>query len=498
MANQFGYIEIANTGATRFTNANDNDMVVYTDAATQRIHIGTRQNAPSAMTITSNNIILNNDIAMVGNLQLNGIRIAKSTGGTAPNITQTGTVANVQGYTFDTNSIKLTLSNNQTQFLFGNSNNSNVATLSQVGDLVIPGNISAANLGIFRNRIINGDMRIDQRNNGAALTTVTGTTHYWAVDRTPFEWRDCGTFTIQQISTDAPPGFTHSLRATLTATRVPAAGDYAMISHRIEGINIADFCHGTAASVPMRLSFWVKSSVAGTYAVAIDNNHNGNRNYVTTFNIPTANTWTRIVVSFPPITSGTWNTNTDVGLRVMIALAAGSGLSATANTWLETNNKFMTTGCIQFTQQAVNSTFLLTGLQLEKGTQDTPFEFRPIASELMLCQRYFERLRFTGQAPGGGAATNIFVWNSSGGIDMPFQFKVEKRIVPTIINNNAIITQDLSKVVISSTGNATTSTGRIGISFTGATAFIITGSWYAHWYGWNSGGSVDANAEFPP
>ncbi len=161
---------------------------------------------------------------------------------------------------------------------------------------------------MFRNRIINGDMRIDQRNAGASVT-ATNSVRY-TVDRfacfagAP---SGAGVFTAQQVS-DAPAGFTRSLRATVTTADTTASADSQyFFAQYIEGNNIADLGFGSASASSITLSFWVKSSLTGTFAGGV-NNSAGNRSYVFTYTINSANTWEYKTITISGDTTGTWLT----------------------------------------------------------------------------------------------------------------------------------------------------------------------------------------------
>jgi hypothetical protein len=232
----------------------------------------------------------------------------------------------------------------------------------------------------FRNRIINGDMRIDQRNNGASVA-VTGGANQYIVDR--FIARTNGTSTAQR-STTAPAGFTNSLLFTVGTGAAPASTDVNTISQRIEGFNIADLAWGTASAVSVTMSFWVRTSLTGTFAFRIGN---GSRSYVATYTVNSANTFEYKTVVIPGDTSGTWATDNSVGMFLNWDLGSGSNLNAaSANTWVATDS-LRVAGSVNLVA-TTGATFFLTGVQLEAGSVATPFERRDYGRELMMCQRY--------------------------------------------------------------------------------------------------------------
>jgi hypothetical protein len=299
-------------------------------------------------------------------------------------------------------------------------NSLNVQTpmsLTSTGDMTLAGNISAGNLGMFRNRIINGDMRIDQRNEGVLQTGVTS--GMWAADRMRLTANNLGTYSIQRITTDAPPGFTHSIQTTVTTIgNASGTGQMAYYNHRIEGFNIADLNFGTPYATPIVISFWTKSSVVGTYGVSVDNGAAGGRGYTTTFRVNVANVWERAVVYIPGDTIGTWNNTNSLGMRVCISLGCSSDFNNLAGNdrWTVNSDKPNTSGNVVLSS-TIGATFLFTGLQLEKGTIPTPFEYRPHPIELQLCQRYCTRFvtggsafsRFNGTAVGTAAGSASFL-----------------------------------------------------------------------------------------
>jgi len=247
--------------------------------------------------------------------------------------------------------------------------------------------LGAGNASSFKNRIINGEMDIDQRNAGASITLTSGGGNGYPADRWYTENFTDGTATVQQVA-DAPAGFSNSIRYTVTATDASLASDQsAFIQQRVEGFNSADLSFGTASAKSITVSFWVKSSVTGTFGGALANNAY-NRGYPFTYTISSANTWEQKSVTIPGDTTGTWVGATNgVGLRLTFALAAGSGRVSTAGAWAS----YIGIGATGGTNlMATNSaTWQVTGVQLEVGTVATSFDFRSYGTELALCQRYY-------------------------------------------------------------------------------------------------------------
>ena len=237
----------------------------------------------------------------------------------------------------------------------------------------------------FRNRIINGDMRIDQRNAGASVTSSQG----YTLDRWTVNSGGGALFNVQQ-DTIVPSGFTNSLKITVgTADGSLAAGDYSQLYQVIEGFNVADLGWGTANAQAVTLSFWVRASVTGTYAGGLVNSAE-NRSYVFTYAVSAANTWEQKTVTIAGDTSGTWVTNNGKGVSVKWDLGSGSTYQATAGSWVASHS-FATSGAIKLSATA-GATFYITGVQLEAGSVATPFERRDYGRELIMCERYYQAL----------------------------------------------------------------------------------------------------------
>ena len=237
---------------------------------------------------------------------------------------------------------------------------------------------TAQSLQGFRNRLINGDMRIAQRG-----TSFANASNY-TLDRWTYTAITTGVVTVSQ-QTDVPNNnqFQNSLRiAVTTADTSVAANDVNQITQFIEGFNISDLVGAT-----FNMSFWVRSSKTGVHCIAMTNSGD-DRTYISEYSIGTANTWefkTIIVTGGLPST-GTWNFTNGVGLGVRFILAAGTDYHTTAGAWQ--------TGVVRSTSSQVNcmdtigNIFAITGVQLEAGSVATPFERRPYGTELALCQRY--------------------------------------------------------------------------------------------------------------
>jgi len=247
--------------------------------------------------------------------------------------------------------------------------------------------VSAAGLYGMKNRIINGDMRIDQRNAGASVTPGSGD---FIVDRFKYLTTQISKFTAQQNqgSVTPPTGFVNYVGFTSSSAYSITSTDSFSVHHVIEGLNVADLAWGTASAAAITLSFWVRSSLTGTFGGALRNSGN-TRSYPFTYSISSANTWTKISLTIAGDTSGTWLTTNGVGINILWGLGVGSTFSGTAGAWAGSNfNSATGATSVVGTNGA---TFYITGVQLEKGTTATSFDYRPYGTELALCQRYYYR-----------------------------------------------------------------------------------------------------------
>jgi hypothetical protein len=285
---------------------------------------------------------------------------------------------------------------------------------------------TADSLQGFRNRLINGDMRIDQRNAGASVTPTTSGTY--TLDRWIAGLSQASKFSVQQSST-APTGFTNSLLVTSLSAYSVGSSETFLVGQYIEGFNVADLGWGAAGAQTVTLSFWVRSSLTGTFGGAARNSA-GDRSYPFSYTVSSANTWEQKSITIAGDTTGTWLKNNGAGLNIIFSLGTGSTLSGTAGAWAGANY-LSATGATSVVGTS-GATFYITGVQLEAGSVATPFERRPYGTELMLCQRYLPALRTTSEeALGGGYCPNTTL------IDVLFSFQVPARVPTTGITTSA-------------------------------------------------------------
>ena len=259
---------------------------------------------------------------------------------------------------------------------------------------------ASSNFG-FKNRIINGAMVIDQRNAGASLANVSNAA--FITDRFQYDRAGMGItaqFTASQ-STDAPTGFRNSLKFDTTTAQTLGAtgGTYIGITHKVEGFNMSDLAGNTAT-----LSFQVKATKTGIYSVVLKNS-GGDRSFVGEYTVNVSNTWENKTVSIAALpTTGTWSYTNGMGLQVFFCLAVADDVgTATIGSWLS-SSVFGSVNNVEGADSTAND-FFITGVQLEKGSTATSFDYRPFGTELMLCQRYFQKL--AGFTCVGSSATDV-------------------------------------------------------------------------------------------
>ena len=279
-------------------------------------------------------------------------------------------------------------------------------------------------LGIsFKNRIINGAMVISQRN---GTSSVTGNDGVYGLDRWKASCVPDGKFTMQQSST-APVGFINSMLVTSTSAYSVASSDFIGIRQDIEGLNCTDLGWGTADAKTVTLSFWVRSSLTGTFGGSIFNNA-GNRSYPFSFTISSANTFEQKSVTIAGDTTGTWLTTNGRGLCLFFNLGSGATNSGTTGAWAGT---FYAAPTGATSVVGTNgATFYITGVQLEVGTQATTFTTAggSYGAELALCQRYYFK---SNMGPDGVKLGSIYNTALSRAF-VQYDFHVTMRTTPTV------------------------------------------------------------------
>ena len=318
----------------------------------------------------------------------------------------------------------------------------------------------------FKNRIINGAMVIDQRNAGASVATTTTATPVYALDRWAYQCSAASKFTVQQnaASITPPTGFKTYLGVTSTSAYSVLTGDYFLLRQPIEGFNTADLGFGTASASTVTLSFWVRSSLTGTFGGSLENGAS-DRSYPFSYTILAANTWEQKSVTVAGDTSGTWVGATNgTGLIVFFGLGVGSTYSGTAGAWAA-GNFLAPTGATSVVGTN-GATFYITGVQLEKGSTATSFDYRPYGTELALCQRYYQ------QWGGETAYTRICLAQarSTTAADIILPLMIPMRTAPTFSSSGTVALSNSSSGFLTITSYTTDASTTQVLQFLGNVA----------------------------
>jgi hypothetical protein len=338
-------------------------------------------------------------------------------------------------------------------------------TIDASQNVTFAGSVNTPNTFGFKNRIINGNMAIDQRNAGAAsANTLSGYfLDRWFVGQSPV-----GKIIAQQNqgSITPPVGFSNYLGVTSQSAYSVATGDVFTIYQSIEGFNTADLGFGTANASTVTISFQVYSSLTGTFGGALKSSTVPYRSYLFTYSIPVANTWTTISITIAGDTTGTWIGATNgVGMFVLFGLGCGSTFTSTAGSW-QTGNYTQPTGSVSVVGTS-GATFYITGVQLEKGSTATSFDYRPYGTELALCQRYYQI-----------GDIHLLAANTNGG-DGTVSFPVQMRTSPTYTFSDS--SGNASKYTDSAGGNLTLAVNANNVNsyrFRAQTALARAAAWW--------------------
>ena len=281
---------------------------------------------------------------------------------------------------------------------------------------------------VGRNRIINGNMTIDQRNAGASVTPTTTT---FALDRWVCFLSQASKFSVQQNAgaITSPAGFINYLGATSLSAYSVLSSDNFNFRQKIEGYNIADLNWGTANAKTVTISFWVRSSLTGTFGGAIKNSAS-TRSYPFNYTISVANTWEQKTITVAGDTTGTWLTTNGIGMQLIFSLGTGATYSGTAGAWAATNY-LSATGAVSVVGTN-GATLYITGVQLETGTTATDFEHLQYGTQLALCQRYYTKISATSSYTG--FATGMATSTTAGQFGL--MYPTTMRANPTIAFSN--------------------------------------------------------------
>ena len=309
-----------------------------------------------------------------------------------------------------------------------------ILAADQIQSSVTGVSLGAGNATRFKNRIINGDMVIDQRTAGASSTPTTDGT-YTSIDRWGSGLSQSSKFSVQQNagSVTPPVGFSSYLGVTSLAATSLGATDYFLQYQKIEGFNFADLGWGTANAKTITLSFWVRSSLTGTFGGSLSNSAQS-RNYPFSYTINSANTWEYETITIPGDTTGTWIGATNgTGLLLRFSLGVGSTYSGTANAWTGSSFIFQPTSSVSVVGTN-GATWYVTGVQVEVGSIATGFEEVDYTTQLAMCQRYFTKSYDMGSAVPtvNTSVGSAAYYSTNGNAFYNNPFKVTMRTTPTV------------------------------------------------------------------
>ena len=304
------------------------------------------------------------------------------------------------------------------------------AELAKMGEV-----LTNSQIGGRRNMIINGAMQVAQRSTNA--TGLGASSGYFGLDRFQIFFATSGRLTMSQEA-DGPSGFANSMKlACTTADTSIAATENIILSQAIEAQNLQQLKKGTSDAEKFTLSFYVKGNASATYSVEIYDSDN-NRQIGQTFSVTTS--WNRVVLTFDADTSGALNDDNGVGFYVNWWLHAGSNYTSGtfSTTWSDYVNNQRAGNTTSFVD-STDRTFFMTGVQLEVGSQATPFEHRSFAEELNLCRRYYYQLGnvqlpASSSPPYGRVGQGQAISGTVGRV--PFFFPQAMRAIPTAEVNN--------------------------------------------------------------
>jgi hypothetical protein len=457
------YTNLNLTGALTFGTATGNRTV----STSATITTGTIPNLTAGTTISTSATITNGTIttALIPTLT------AGTTTGTA-GIFTSGTIATLNSTTGTITNLSTTLAGDftisqgtgtlgttgATLGTYGGATSVPVLAINAKGQVTSTGTAAiTSGLTGFRNRIINGDMRIDQRNAGASVTTTNG---IYTLDRWNFSLTQASKLTAQQVTISSPESAGNnnkSLKITSSSAYSIVSSDYFLLGQFVEGLNSSDLGWGTSGAKTITLSFWVRSSLTGVFGGVFTNSATA-RAYPFTYTISSANTWEQKTITASGDTSGTWLTDSGIGIRLYLGLGVGSDFNGTAGAWGA--GKLGATGATSVVGTN-GATWEITGVQLEAGSTATEFERRPIGTELALCQRYYWRIDGYNAISAIGSGS---VYSSTTTCRIYSKYPVSMRSYPTL---------SMAGSLVSSGGNADNSVSAISASNAGLESTLI-------------------------
>ncbi len=283
---------------------------------------------------------------------------------------------------------------------------------------------------LSENLIINGNMEVWQR--GTSFTTADNFT----ADRWLYDSGSSADVTVARSSITLD-GSKYGLGVTVTTADASiAASEYEIVRQAVEGNNMRPAMFGTADARAITLSFWVKSSLTGTYCISF-RGVSATRSYIAEYTVDTADTWEKKEITIPGDTTGAWITDNGPGLNVMFTLSCGTTFQTTADAWTA-GNYLATSNQVNFVG-TLSNVFEVTQVQLEVAGNASPFKHRSIGEEIRLCQRYYCKTFDIGTTPAQNLGVNGSLVNesdASGFVSAVFTYPVEMRSTPTITTYN--------------------------------------------------------------
>ena len=340
---------------------------------------------------------------MASNLRVDQILPSVGTNVAIGTATGTVTLAGTTSGTFSGNLTGTASTATAAATAYGISGSPTLSGITSVSttNLTVNGNAypSAGSLS-NRNVIINGAMEIAQR--GTSALTVSGS---YPVDRFYISHNSDGAFSTVRDS-ESPNGFTYSTKVTTTTADASLTGSQRLLFvQTLEGQNVSFLDFGSASAKSITLSFWVRSSVIGTFSGSIANGV-ANRAYPFDYNISSADTWEYKTITIPGDTTGTWATDNSTGMQLIFSLGIASGYAGTAGAWVGSQLWGSTSGTANILG-TLNATWYITGVQLEVGSVATPFEHRSYGDELARCQRYYQVITGWGFVIASSSTTEV-------------------------------------------------------------------------------------------
>lgn len=391
---------------------------------------------------------------------------------------QPGLTANAEDINNELNQVQLAFDNTQGHDHSGSTPGSGgKVNLSIAGVGIVPvvngGTGDSALGGILSNpnKLINPFIEIDQANEGTSIAPTSSATlpNAYVVDgwRTSFHTGSSAVVTAQQVS-DAPTGYIYSIKYVVTTGGAVGTSDFLSFMQPIEQDNILDTGFGTNAAQNLILTFWLKTSIAGTFGASIWNGSLG-RFYCTNIVVTSANTWQKFSISIPPDQTGAWTlVGSAVGMWVIITASAGSTYQGTANTWTTGTNGLGTSSMSNVILATTSATFQLSICKLEVSSVATPiYRESSAVIELIRCQRYFEKSYSFGTKAGTATTNGQYgIYAVSGGNAQSPVRTIPKASIP-VVSIYSPLTGTVAKVSNGSSDVAANS------SSVGANQFIV-------------------------